>query len=416
MEKRLLDVWENVLHHMFRRGNLPKIIDIINTYNATNTEPFNINFDNGFLEASTLLHFAAEYGEIEYVKWLLANGADPLILTDDGETPLHVAVSQQTNPGQGLDRVDSEHVGVVYHLLQHVGVNGSDSWNTPNNWKITPLDYSVRMGRTEVLKVFLSNGAQVNGPLFTSQYGEITDAERGTYRIQPTHGMVPDPPYGALYTQFGTSLLHQAIQYNNMRAFDILMIDGANTRVYDDSGHTPLMTALVKARWNMAHILIESSGIDLSQRHGRAFVYITETGTHPLRYDMTTPEDQFVGFTALHVLVNVEYDPDASDEMIRIMWLLLIAGADARVKTSDGDTPGDIAAANGHVDIAAALKKWEDVSLYSDDFIERRKQSVRMALHPRSISESQLSRLPPNVLTQIFEHEAAHVNPRYANI
>ncbi|KAJ1463717.1 hypothetical protein T484DRAFT_1650704, partial [Baffinella frigidus] len=48
-----------------------------------------------------------------------------------------------------------------------------------------------------------------------------------------------------MYTQFGQSLLHQSIRYQNHDAFEILMQDGANPCVCDQYGETPLMAAVI---------------------------------------------------------------------------------------------------------------------------------------------------------------------------
>ena len=399
LDDRLHEVLEKVMELVCVRGNLSKIQNILNIYNATHPSegPFDMDMEHNGLDGVSMLAQAASVCQLEYVSWMLENNASPWTKNENGETVFHMAISQDAmyriHYGSNNKEPLNSSMGVIMCLLHHIedmekqtNTKFKKIWKIRNDWERTPLDYSARKGGAEVLKLFISKGAKINGPLFYSQYGEISDERRRTY--------FPDPfdRSGNLYTQFGTSLLHQAIEYDNPDAFNILMIDGAHTHVYDDMGETPLICAITHSNFDAIKRLIASPGIDISQLHGRVFQYTTEVGSYHTRKDREIPQTQYENWTALHVLALVHAD-DESPHIVNVIQMLLNAGASVRMKTADGQTPCDIARSEGNATMVAVFENWE----------EARTSALQMGKHERLGGASRLRHLPPELLQKIDE-------------
>ena len=342
LDDRLHEVLENIFDLTVDRGNLTKIQNILKTYNATHPPegPFKMDMGHNALAGVGMLANAASLCQLEYVSWMLENNASPWVETSQGETVFHMAISQtisyQIDYGSDDKEPPNSSMGVITYLLHHIEDIEKQTntkfnakiWEMPNDWQRTPLDYAARKGGAEVLKLFIFKGAKINGPLFSTQYGEISDEARRTYSL----GRIDQS--ANLYTQFGTSLLHQAIEYKNKDAFDILMIDGAHTHVYDATGQTPLMCAIRQSNFDAVKRLIASPGIDILQVYGRRLEYTTEIGDGDHRIDRTIPQTQYKDWTALHVLAFVHAD-DQSPQIVNVIHMMLNAGASVRMKTAD---------------------------------------------------------------------------------
>ena len=447
-----------------KRGNLSEIHNIIILYNASNEWRFDMNTKNSRIGGICMLAEACSHGQLEYVEWMLTEKCDPWITDNSKETVSHMAISRSVSYEDKYGDRDKDPpnsaLGVIMTLFYHVeGLEKKMKWNLEkkimtlrlqadtlgeellpteerekrvldlenkikqgtykfkkkiwekrNAWHRTPLDYAARKGGSEVLKFFISKGAKVNGPLFDTQFGEILEADRRTFTKRPN----PDPVdrSGSMYTRLGTSLLHQAIEFGNNDAFEILMQDGAHTHIYDDRGQTPLMCAIVHENYDVIERLIASPGMNVSQVHGRAFEYINQVGSWPVhleRYTTATqfilrdtPQEQNSGWNILHVIVAAElknaeifagYHP--TDELLGVIRMLLDAGADAGMKTENGQTPREMAESNGNATIAAMFKEWEDTKTLA----------FAMGNHERLGEKSHIRTLDPELVKMIRDIE-----------
>jgi ankyrin repeat protein len=419
---RLLDA---LFALMSKRGNLDNIKMMIDTYNTTNPteEPFDLDSRHGQRDGLSMLAAACVAGQIEYVRWLLEHGCDPWIITDHGETVFHMAISGSDM----IDEIDyaghdkrppNSAMGVIMTLLHHIedeerqtGVDFYNRiWELRNDWQKSPLDYSARKGGAEVLKLFIARGAKINGPLFSTQFETLPNSDRRT-NIRRRN---PDPySMGHLYTRFGTSLLHQAIEYRNTDAFDILMEDGAYTHVYNAQGDTPLMCAIRHSNFDVLERLITSPGIDLSQVHGHTFEFIPEVGEQ-YQIDRHRPQEQFENWTVLHLLAEIHND-DERDEIVDVIRMLVRAGADVRLKTAEGWTPRDIAIRNGNDTMENVFEELEETSPWSPNYKRLRREALYLALHPVRGADAPVQTLPRDLFSQYLDLIEAQNNPDQIN-
>jgi ankyrin repeat protein len=200
---------------------------------------------------TTPLMQAALYGDVESVRFLLANGADPNIRNEAGATALMWAVDDFEKTRLLLERgadvnarsddgrtpllIAAGMLGnkaVVKFLLDR-GANLSAKSPTTIGYS-TPLSEAARGGDNELLRVLIERGADVKGagfqPLANANRVECAECletlmertDRGTLTIAAT---VLSPPLG------------------DARAVETLLKRGADPNAREPKGHTILMLA-----------------------------------------------------------------------------------------------------------------------------------------------------------------------------
>ncbi|KAI5621465.1 DNA-binding protein RFXANK [Silurus asotus] len=123
------------LHQLAAHGEISKV----RTQVASDAALLNSQDERGF----TALMWAAAFGEIEMVQFLLEKGADPKTFARERESALSLASA-------------GGYADIVQMLLQHnVDVNSYD-WNGG-----TPLLYAVRGNHIKCVQALLLNGADI---------------------------------------------------------------------------------------------------------------------------------------------------------------------------------------------------------------------------------------------------------------
>jgi uncharacterized protein len=105
---------------------------------------------------ATPLMRAAFSGDLELVKQLLAHGADPRIVSKDGETMVEAAAGLGFIQGYSKGRTPAERLEVVKLFVER----GADV-NAADDYGITPLMVAGNMGDTKIIQYLVDKGADL---------------------------------------------------------------------------------------------------------------------------------------------------------------------------------------------------------------------------------------------------------------
>ncbi|MBR5888341.1 MAG: ankyrin repeat domain-containing protein, partial [Akkermansia sp.] len=268
-------------------------------------------------EYDSKLYDAAENGETELVKLLIAAGADVNKVVKDGRTPLYWAAIK------GLTDC------VKLLIAAGADVNKADEDGK------TPLYKAVERDRTECVKLLIAAGADVNKE-----------------------------------DKYGTTPLYRAVDKGHTECVKLLIDAGADVNRAKD-GHTPLHSAAYNGRKECMKQLI-AAGADVNKAN--------EFGSTPLHSAAQEWVDQDWAAKEGHpecmkLLINAGADVNKADRngFTPLHWaassgrtecvkLLIDAGADVNVADKKGSTPLHWAEERGHTECAELLRAAGDTS------------------------------------------------------
>jgi ankyrin repeat protein len=253
----------------------------------------------------TLLHIAAGKGHLRTCRLLLENGADINALTSKGMTPLCLAVLCNSRE--------------VCELLLNKKADVNLGGNT-----LTPLYVAIHGGSAEICELLLEYTAQVEMsyilPAAARQLCRMCD------RILQITGSVDFREPGTLQT----ALIKAAYQ-GHADVCELLLSKGADMRIFDVHGWTPLMHAAFDGHESVCALLLQK-GADVNQTFS----------------DTTIATDRVIKRTALAL---------AASEGHLSVCTVLLGRTNALVDPEDvnGTTPLARAAARGNIAVCALL-------------------------------------------------------------
>ena len=166
-----------------------------------------INIQTSYFSV-TALHLASELGKKKCVEMLVAKGANLLVQTQDGTTPLHLACKGGYHT-------------LVCSLITEETLKAYDY----KHW--TPLHYACECNHFECARRIVVG---------FSKLLQIQERYPGYH--------LPIPPFHGLKNQYGKTILHHAFMRNDVQFVENLLTLGADPNVQDNDGATPLMSAL----------------------------------------------------------------------------------------------------------------------------------------------------------------------------
>jgi ankyrin repeat protein len=259
----------------------------------------------------TSLNEAAARGRIASVETLLAQGADPNEVANDGQTALYRAAEEG-------------HAEVAGVLLKA----GADP-NRADHHHRTPLTQAVWLGHDEVVRLLLDAGAHVEGYGHGAMTPLMVAVHEG--KLEMVERLVEAGADVRACTTEGGTALHQAAAQGRSKAAQLLLDRGADIDAATEDGHTPLHLAIRQAKVGLVRLLIED---------GANVNATTKDGRTPLLEAVLLGRKRLV-----RVFLDAQADPNVPFQ----------GDDDFRPELSRGATPLMVAAHQGKLDIVTAL-------------------------------------------------------------
>ncbi len=253
----------------------PKVREIVRELLARGASP-NAGRGSG---GQTALHFAARLADPKLVSALLAAGADPLAIAEDGSTaaevvghatwlqvagtegakrhkdakatrellPTRAAANQRAAEALAAAIAARDSRGVA--LLLETGVSAAQA----DRDGITPLLRATELGDADLIDLLVRFGANPNIPAAGSLPLEraARQANTATLEVLLRHGANPNAA-GA----HGTTALHTAAARGRPDAVVLLLQHGAHVDPRSEDGRTPLMLAAMFSRPRVIELLL----------------------------------------------------------------------------------------------------------------------------------------------------------------
>ena len=353
----------SVLHAAAEGGNVEVIGEVLGTgcdINAT---------DN---DGVTPLHMAAARGKTEAALELIRHGANRAVVAGAVGTPLHVAagcghvstVKTMLKRGCPVDVVTNNGASVLHaaaeggnaEVIREVVSAGCDINAADNNgW--TPLHVAAGKGKTEAALELIRHGANraiVAGTGGTPLHQAAVCGHVSTVKAMLKTGCPVD-----VVTSNGTSVLHAAAEGGNAEVIRAVVSAGCDINAVDNDGETPLHVAARSGKTEAALELIRHGanravvagavGTPLHLAAGCGHVSTVKT---MLKAGCPVDVVDSNGFSILHYAAQ-----SGSAEVIKEV---LSTGCDVNGTDNNGMTPLHVAAEEGNAEALTVLIRCGD--------------------------------------------------------
>ncbi|KAH0831165.1 ankyrin repeat-containing domain protein [Lanmaoa asiatica] len=260
---------------------------------------------------------------IEVIRYLIKKCADASVVATDGDTPLHLLVTEGSQ---------DDHLESVRILIDA----GCDP-RAQNSNNETPMHAAARCRSISVLEYLLAQGVPLPEDIL------LTSAP-STIRFLAGKGT----DVRCVASNVDMQLMHQALDYHDeedcLECAKILVGAGWNPLLRNSAGETPIHVAVRHGQLSTIKYLL--SRCDNASLPSDALLTVVPSD---ICGNATTSSKD----TPLHLLLRSKPMLDEHDEYVqtnlwKVVEILLGCGADPSARNADGQTPIDIAEANGH--------------------------------------------------------------------
>jgi len=266
---------DNSIHRAARAGH----IEAVKKHLGDGTD---VNAKNA--DGWTPLHEAARWGQKEIAELLIAKGADVNAKDEDGWTPLDWAITnirgahyKQTETiallrkhggktSEWFKAEESIHIAakighleaVRQHLAAGANVNAIDHEGN------TPLHHAVYNDQTEIIRLLIDKGAEVNGKRKAANHEKgVAPLHTATWRstIETMELLIDNGADVNMKRADGAIALHYAVWFGLKEKAEFLLSKGSDVKARDgnNEGATPLHVAVWKSPNNgIVELLIEN--------------------------------------------------------------------------------------------------------------------------------------------------------------
>ncbi|ACN94960.1 MULTISPECIES: ankyrin repeat domain-containing protein [unclassified Wolbachia] len=241
---------QTLLHIAAQSGNLGVMKCLVNKGASTNTKD---KYDN------IPLHSAVYAGELDIVKYLVITNNNINAKGEDGRTPLHIAAINGD-----LDMVE-------YLIKSYANIDAKD------NYGMTPLHLAADVGELGIVEYLINEDAYVDArdehyrtPLFFA-------AENG--KLNVVKCLIEKGANVNAENEYGETALHRAVYRatfsGDLRIVESLINKGANVNARDRNSKTLLHYSALSGSYNIAECLIqEGAGINAKDKDGNTALHL----------------------------------------------------------------------------------------------------------------------------------------------
>jgi len=326
----------------------------------------------------TALHHAAEHAHIramDAMDILIANGADPNIVDNEGNTPLLLLLAGRIT----RDKDKAPMAQLAIDLIKR-GVRV----DAQNKQGITPLHYAAAQGHADILIELLRRGAPVNAPStggWTPLHGAVDNAHTQCVKTLIEHGAhvntlghesdASSPPE---YRGPARTPLLLAISQGDNEIVQLLIAAGADIDLAGSDGQSPLYMAYYRnRRAAFARLLDAGANPDVCLANGVPLVYGAAANQRRETVDALLQHGARADADLIQTLLETGTTPlhtAAQKGDLNQVSQLLATGADPNIPDKRGYWPIHHAHAEGHIDIVKRLLPGTPASIVTDLFVK----------------------------------------------
>lgn len=300
----------------------------------------------------TPLHYTARKKYVAVTVKLLRAEADPNIRSNNGMSPIDIAViegQQKTLEAMiqhGADVTDADNIGQtpLHHAAQHGNaeaagtlINAGADPVARNSQDLSPLDIATTNGKLEVVITLIRHSDKVDVNAADQQGWTALHYATRAANVAITETLMDAGADHGIRNSNQASPFDHAVGYGQHSTVKLMVQRGASVTAADDMGFTALHLA---ENENMIDILVaEGAVIDAQNHEGNTpFMYQSVdpqlVRTH-LRHGAKINIRNEQGKTVLHMVAT----SCTGNTMVTIVDDLLKAGADETIRDNDGHTP-----------------------------------------------------------------------------
>ncbi|KAJ3619813.1 hypothetical protein MTP99_005468 [Tenebrio molitor] len=342
------------LHH----GNVKKVKLLIDEGEIVNAVTNN---------RETPLHIAAFKGNVDIAELLIEKGASVNALTTDNETPLHRAAQWENSKtaelliekGASVNALTTDNETPLHRAAQSENSKTAElliekgaSVNALTTNNETPLHWAVDRGNIKTAELLIEKGASVNALTTDNETPLHRAAQRENSKTAELL-IEKGASVNALTTDNETPL-HRAAQSENSKTAELLIEKGASVNALTTDNETPLHRAAQSKNSKTAELLIEK-GASVN-----ALTTDNETPLHRAAQhgNSKTAELLIEKGASVNALTTGNETPlhwAAQRENSKTAELLIEKGASVNALTTDNETPLHRAAENENSKTAELL-------------------------------------------------------------
>lgn len=202
----------------------------------------------------TALHYAV--ARFDIAKMLVNHGADVNVRDNNGDVPLHIAITDNRNDSIKL-------------LLSR-----SSIVNASNNKGELPIHLAVRIRNTHAIKLLLQHGASLLDETVSHDIVLFISIQRSDYQMVKNlvRLFYANVNVG---NSMGVTPLHVAIETGNLAMIKLLIELGANVNLRCANGSTPIHYAVSRGNYSAAKLLLKyGANVNTQDQDGNTPLHI----------------------------------------------------------------------------------------------------------------------------------------------